>query len=348
MRSLIDLQPQLQQLLCERLDEPVEIQELQQVFGGASRQTWLMALKTGSGARRLVIRRTQPSALIETEQEVESGAMRAFADSPVPVPRVLMTASAGSDAAARLDSPFLLVEALPGAASSPFDQNPYDPHRQPIGEQFWRTLGQIAGNRAAAGAFAEFSPAPEPEACWQVELDKWQKVIRQDSLGPEPVLEAALRWLRAHPPPPASALVPVHGDYRSGNFLHEDGRITAVLDWEMAHLGDPLEDVAWAATPLWSQHAPDRPGALLPREQGFEIWSEHSGFAIDPEALRWWEVFAAVKGMAIWISAGHEFASGSNEQPINLFSSWICSDMHLQTLIWLLAPEGTPGAEKPV
>ena len=347
MQSLPECEPQLLRHLKSVFGVEPSIESMAQVFGGASRETWLIhAVLPDGGDKRLVMRRTQPSSLIETEQEVESGAMKAFAGSGLPVPEVFSVAGAGSPEAEALDAPFMLVGELPGAPSSPFDLDPYGAHKQSIGEDFWQFLGRIAGDRGAAQQFASFSPTPAVGDCWRLELEKWEKMIASDSLGPEPILQAAIRWLRNNPPPPPERLVPVHGDYRSGNFMHEGGRITAVLDWEMAHLGDPHEDIAWAMAPLWCQHNPSLPAALLDRQQSLQHWSAASGLQVDAKALHWWEVFAGVKGMAIWISAGHEFLSGSNEQPVNLLSSWLCSDIQLQTLIHLLAPNGTPGAEQ--
>lgn len=357
MDSLKQLQPTLSAWLTDFFNSPenldlessalfdVRITQLERVFGGASRESWRLHIELANQHRRidkrLFMLRAQPSALIQTDLAVEATAMQAFADTEVPVPEVLTVEMAGSTGAKLLGGAFMLVEELSGEAKSPFDIEPYSPFERQLGKEFWHILGCIAADRGAAEQFARNFSAPDADACWRLELDKWQQVIREDSLGPEPILEAGLRWLRAHPPPPPRALSVVHGDYRSGNFLHEEASVTAVLDWEMAHLGDPIEDVAWAATPLWSQHAPLRPAALIPLEEGLQIWCRASGIALDVHspALKWWSVFAAVKGMAIWISAGHEFDSASNQQPVNLFSSWICSDLHLQTLASLLAPD---------
>ena len=168
---------------------------------------------------------------------------------------------------------------------------------------------------------------------WKRELDKWVDVIRQDSIGEEPILEAAIRSLERTPPSETDNLCMVHGDYRSGNFLYSENKITGILDWEMAHLGDPLEDLGWALSPIWSWQDKDRPAYLLKREDALKIWEETSNISINKDDLNWWELFAAVKGMAIWISAGNEFKSGTNIDPINLFSAWIPGDIHLEIIL---------------
>jgi len=119
--------------------------------------------------------------------------------------------------------------------------------------------------------------------------------------------------MRRNPPPPAQRISIVHGDYRTGNFLHDgQGRIIAILDWEMAHLGDPLEDLGWALDPLWAHHNPERPAGTVARDNAIAIWEEASGLKADPKALAWWSIFASLKGLAIWISSAKEFQSGAN------------------------------------
>ena len=84
---------------------------------------------------------------------------------------------------------------------------------------------------------------PEPGQCWHRELDYWESYLGKMELEPQPLARAAISWLRRNPPLPAQQISVVHGDYRAGNFLFDiTGKIHAILDWEMMHLGDPLED----------------------------------------------------------------------------------------------------------
>jgi aminoglycoside phosphotransferase (APT) family kinase protein len=125
----------------------------------------------------------------------------------------------------------------------------------------------------------------------------------------------------------------VHGDYRSGNFLFDsDGKIRAILDWEMAHLGDPLEDLGWALDPLWAHGDWSRPAGLIARADAIATWEAASGLKADPGALAWWETFASLKGLAIWISAACEYAEGRNTDAVNAFSGWYCLAFHNKVL----------------
>ncbi len=107
------------------------------------------------------------------------------------------------------------------------------------------------------------------------ELARWEKVIDEDEREPQPIARAAIRWLKRNPPPPAQKISVVHGDYRTGNFLYDaNGDIRAILDWEMAHLGDPLEDLGWALDPLWAHGDPSRPAGTIARAEAIAIWEK--------------------------------------------------------------------------
>jgi len=154
-------------------------------------------------------------------------------------------------------------------------------------------------------------------------LDYWEGVIDEDELSPQPIIRAAIRWLRANPPPPAQKISVVHGDYRTGNFLYDtNGDIHGILDWEMSHLGDPLEDLGWTLNRIWCWAQDDLRGALLPREEAIAIWEKASGLKADPAALHWWELFNCVKGQGIWVSSAKAWSDGQNKDPILIVSSW--------------------------
>ncbi len=132
-----------------------------------------------------------------------------------------------------------------------------------------------------------------------------------------------------------------HGDYRSGNFLHDgQGAMVAVLDWEMAHLGDPLEDLGWALDPLWRHNETHRVAGMLPRDEAIAVWERASGLKVDPVAFAWWELFASVKGQAIWTSAAKEYRDGGYMEPILGFSGWYTARRHDEILAAKLAETG--------
>lgn len=316
----------------------VRVSGLSRIHGGASRETFRLNAQWREDGREmsrpLILRRDPVASLIETERDLEFNAYRAFHPTGLPVPEPLFLETELT----WLDRPFFVMEQIEGCqAASPFNPDPYTGKGAKIGEQFWTHLGRIAAADPAAIGFSQNLAPVAASDCWKVALDQWEKVIAEDALTPQPIARAAIRWLKRNPPPPAQRVTVVHGDYRTGNFLFDgEGDIRAILDWEMCHLGDPLEDIAWAADPLWSNGNYDLPGSLIPRAQAYALWEKASGMRIDPVALRWWEVFAAVKGLAIWISAGKEYQTGANRDPVLAFSSWYCTDFHDRLLSQML------------
>lgn len=114
---------------------------------------------------------------------------------------------------------------------------------------------------------------------------------RLDLMGePRPVLELGYRWLIDHRPDPGPLAV-VHGDFRLGNLLVDRTGLTAVLDWEMVHLGDPHEDVAWATIRAWRFDRHRQPGVFPDPEHWAQAYSAAAGRdGFDADTLRWWQI----------------------------------------------------------
>ncbi|HWA88446.1 MAG TPA: phosphotransferase family protein [Rhizomicrobium sp.] len=325
----------LARYLAGRLGAPdLSVHDLARIPGGASRETYrFRARYSKDGAtveRKLILRRDPPASLIETERSTEYRAYEAFHRLGLPVPEPIAL-ELGNDA---LERPFFVMAEIENAqVGSILAPDPYGAHRDRIGTQFFTILGRIAGADPGALGLADFDGAGALDTRWQHEVARWEKVIDDDESEPQPIARGALSWLKRNPPPPAQKLSVVHGDYRSGNFLYDGaGDIKAILDWEMAHLGDPLEDLAWALDPLWAHHDPSHPAGTLARDDAIRTWEQASGLTADPQALAWWEIFAGVKGCAIWISAAHEYATRRNDDPVNAFSGWYCLAYHNQVL----------------
>ena len=314
------------------IGKEINLLSFERVFGGASRETYRIHLKDQSNLEeKLILRRTQESSLIETSQSTEYLAYSAYQETSVPVPLMIDI----NEDEKILGAPFMLMQQLEGVAASPFTPGVYAPNEQKLGEQFWSILGEIAKKDTRDSFINQFENT-DTNLCYKRELDKWVGVVREDSISIEPILEAGIRKLYENKPKESKKKSLVHGDYRNGNFLFMEDKITGILDWEMAHIGDPLEDLAWALSPIWSWQDQKKPAYLIDRQEALSIWESSSGITIDYKDLRWWELFACVKGMAIWISAGNEFKTGKNIDPINLFSPWIPGDIHLEIILNIL------------
>lgn len=326
--------------LCSYLQaqwgEPVALAGIDQIPGGASRETYRVRLDLRGLGRVVILRRDPKTSLIDTERAHEYRTYEAAFRAGLPVPEPLFLEEDPN----WLERPFSVMAEIADCSSRVADLAGDDQAevRARVGAEKWALLGRLAAMDPHALGVTSFMPVPEHPAAR--ELEYWAGVIDADALHPQPVAAAAIRWLRAHLPPPSDSLALVHGDYRSGNFLFApDGSIKGVLDWEMAHVGDPLEDLAWSLDPLWPW--PDRhsAGGLLPREEAIALWEQASGMQVDREAFRWWQVFASLKGLAIWISSTEDFAHGESKEPILAVAGWVMTDRQNRILVDRLHPD---------
>jgi aminoglycoside phosphotransferase (APT) family kinase protein len=324
-----ELEPRIAAYAAHRMPHARDVRAsgVERIHGGASRETFRFRLHWREGEReverRLILRRDPPGSLIETDRAAEFAAYQAFRDSVVPVPEALWLESDSR----WLDHPFFVMEEIVGCEASPqaIVAPPYAQHHEKLARQKWTILGQIAAADPEKLGLTSALPEVTPADAWRRELDHWKRVIDEDELEPQPIIRAAIRRLRRAPPPPPRRLHVVHGDYRTGNFLYDgEGNIRGILDWEMAHLGDPLEDLAWSINRIWCWARDERVGGLTSKAEAIRIWEAASGLRVDPAALHWWELFSSVKGLAIWISGGREYQSGANKDPVLAFSSiWL-------------------------
>jgi aminoglycoside phosphotransferase (APT) family kinase protein len=128
---------------------------------------------------------------------------------------------------------------------------------------------------------------------------------------PRPVVEWAFRWLREHLPPPPPRQTVVHGDMRTGNIIVGPEGLNAVLDWEVVHLGDPMEDLGWICVTSWRFGEVDKPaGGFGSREEMFAGYESAGGATVDAARVRWWEVMGTLRWGMSCAMFGREFQDG--------------------------------------
>lgn len=285
--------------LGRRLAEVVgadRVRGLRRLSGGASGETWSFeAVMPGGQVRRLVLRRPRPGGVVP-----EAAVLRAAAAAGVPVPAVV----AAGDDEGPLGAGFLVVEQVDGETIA---------RRILRDEAFAEARRRLVGQCAAAlGAIHRMAPVPglpEPDVLAQLDA----AVAGFAAAGwPSAAFELALRWLVATRPAPAGRVV-VHGDFRLGNFIVGPEGLRAVLDWELAHVGDPVEDLGWLCVRAWRFGNDDRRVAGLgDADELLSAYREASGRTVDPAALRWWEVFGTLKwGVACMVQAQAHLSGAS-------------------------------------
>jgi aminoglycoside phosphotransferase (APT) family kinase protein len=310
----MDLQADLATYLRGRLPDATDLRvtEVFRIPGGASRETWSVDTSWIDSAGE--------GSLLDSDRRLEFDFYRSFYGTNVPVPRPLWLEADGKD----LERPFFVMERIDGCESQfqKFVDPSFAPYRSGLAQRMYEILADIATTPIADLPATEVTDIPEPSACWQRELDHWEGVIDAHELEPQPIVRAGLRWLRNHPPPPAQRVGVVHGDFRSGNFLYQEDRIFGILDWEMAHFGDPLEDLAWSFMKAWQWGKDGKVGALIERDEAIRIWEAASGLRAEPETLHWWDVFSCVKAQGIWLTGAHEYAHGRATDLLMAFTSY--------------------------
>ena len=256
--------------LAPALGAPVEIADLRRLTGGASRETWAFS----ADGTELILRRDppgRPSAPGVMRREAD--AMRACDRAGLRVPEVLVY-----DDGELLGTTGLVMRRVPG------ETIPRRILRDDAFADARRVLVQdlgafLAGLHAIDPAELPGAEAPDP-------LDSvWDKYLRIDDRSP--VFERAHAWLIEHRPPHSSDAL-IHGDLRVGNVIVGPAGLEAVIDWELVHLGDPLEDLAWLCLKAWRFGEPLEVGGLATIDDLVGAYEAAGGRPVDREALHWW------------------------------------------------------------
>lgn len=272
--------------------------------------TLTMAPQPGAAevSRELILRLGHEQGLLSPySAEPEYLVLSSLAESGVPVPQVLWYA----DDCSFLGAPFLVVEKAEGTVKLPFGRDAaHDAvSGRMIGEEFVEALATLHNFAWQHTAARNLRPLTTDEGAASVQIDRWDRMIQESGARPLPLLHRSIRWLKDHPPV-APRLCIVHGDYRAGNFLQDANRITAVLDWELVHLGDPHEDIAWACMKFLSGGS-DLVCGLMPRAAFLTQYEKATGTAISPHSLKFYEVLSLVKICAMNLRAASRIENGT-------------------------------------
>ncbi|MFN8161426.1 MAG: phosphotransferase family protein [Solirubrobacterales bacterium] len=272
--------------------------EIGEIPGGASRQTWLVK----AGGERFVLRRDPPGAESLVSQEGEFRLIALARDAGVPVPEPLLAEPAGG----RFGTAGMLVSFVEGESVGPrvLRSEALAGARQGLAAE----LGAAAAAIHSIDVGESGLPLPEGEPVL-AQIEHWETELER--IGePLPVIEAGLRWLRLNRPEPVPATV-VHGDFRLGNLIVGEAGLAAVIDWELAHTGDPAEDLGWVCIRSWRFAADEHPVAGVgSREQMLDAYEAAGGTRPEPQRLRYWEVFGNLKWAAICGRQAHDHLSG--------------------------------------
>ena len=301
----------LRQFIAAQTGAPApQIASLERASLGRSRENWLFDARwdDGDGAPEpLIVRRDPEGGLVDTDRALEFDLLRALEDSDLPTPTVRWLDPEGE----WLGRPSMIMQCRPGE-SDYYILNGERPEseRLELARRFCDLLAAVHQVPWQELGLGTILADPGPDAA-KVELARFVTVLRQDELRTYDEIEAGVAWLEGHAPASPRTVL-VHADFKPGNLLLVGDEVTALLDWELAHLGDPLEDLGWVTQPLRT-----REHLIAGAWESTDLlarYEERTGFAVDPEALRWWRLFATFRTAVMQVSGLRAYVDGRGDK----------------------------------
>ncbi len=291
-------------VVARQVGTPGSISELKRLTGGATKETWLFSACIGDESVPLVLQLSTPRAPVSPNDALaalprvvgadDAAMMIAAAAAGVPAPpiRAVLVPEDGLGAGCIMD--FVSGETI---ARRILREPPFAPLRARFAEECAAILARIHRLDAAALPFLQPCGAAE-------QIGLYRRVY--DALGhPQPVIELGLRWAKQRQPRRRRTAV-VHGDFRLGNLICGSDRIAAVIDWELAVIGDPVQDLGWLCVKTWRFGGPQPVGGMGERAALLAAYERAGGVAVDPDELRFWEAFGSIKWAIMCLMKGLE------------------------------------------
>jgi aminoglycoside phosphotransferase (APT) family kinase protein len=279
---------------------------------GFARENWLFDASwsdtEGRHSAELILRRDPQASLLVTSREREFAVLRYLESASFePVPRVRWLDATGEF----FGRPAIIMDRITRGVCDWFVLN--NPARALddrllLAHHYIDVLAAVQ-SVPWRGTRLEAALAPVGPSAADTERAYWADVLHAYQLEPYPELELIYHWLKHNAPPPGD-LVLTHGDVKPGNMLIDGTTIVALLDWETAHIGDPLEDLGWITNPF--RRAEQQIEGVWERPEITAYFTEATGRSVDDDALVYWNVFAIFKLAVITITGLHAFASGMN------------------------------------
>ncbi len=281
----------LSEVLARTVTNFVGLTSCERLSGGASQETYRIVIQTKSGARKLAMRRAPGGLVAEGSAEkpglaLEAKLMQLARAAGVPEPEVVHVLEPGDGIGEGFIMEWLEGETL-GARINRAPE--FEAVRGKLAYQCGQLLARIHGIDLAATGLDKRLGRLEPEAFVR---QKWEQYQLFET--PQPMIDYTARWLLDHLPTATTELTLVHNDFRNGNLMvSPDTGVTAVLDWEVAHIGDPMRDLGWICTNSW-RFGSDKPvGGFGDYDDLFAGYESVSGKPVDRDRVKFWEVFGS-------------------------------------------------------
>jgi aminoglycoside phosphotransferase (APT) family kinase protein len=331
---MVDVPSSFSSLLASALSRrfgATTVSKLTRLTGGASQETF--AVDAAGGLSGAFIWRRSPAQSPEDEwsrlaPRAEAAVIEAARGAGAPTPVVICV----FDADEGLGDGFLMTRVRGEALGPRILRDPkFDVVRPRLAAECGRILAKLH-----AVPIVSLPPLPAPKI--EAEIARWRSLLERLD-DHRPVFALAMRWLLDHRPAPRP-LTFVHGDFRLGNLLVSEARIEAVLDFELAHLGEPVEDLGWMCVPSWRFGNIDNPvGGFGAREDFLKAYLEAGGDVSAPSRLRYFEIFGALKWGVICAAAKEALRTGADRSIERAMIARRASEAEIDLLTYLDRPE---------
>ncbi len=285
------VQHKLEAAVRRHLGAPGEVRSLVRLTGGATKATWAFDAVVGTATLPLILQQTPPQRLGSTPGRGTVGLhgaheavlLQAALLAGVPAPRVRIVLDPADDLGEGTVTERVAGETLGRKINT---EARFASARPQLAAQCGSILAAIHRIDPTGLDFLTEQPAQTQLAMYRTLADACEH--------PLPAVELGLRWVAEHLPKAARTSV-VHGDFRNGNLIIGDDGVRCVLDWELAHTGDPMLDLGWLCVPTWRFGGPLPVGGFGHRDDLFRAYERAGGGSVDPAHVRFWEAFGCIK-----------------------------------------------------
>jgi len=303
MTNQNDLLTKLRIVVADTFSDSPEVVEFQRLSGGASQETWSFDAVGNGTVTPLILRRAagrRQGSSSGFGLDTEAALVQVAEKHSVPVPHVFRVLQTGDDMGMgfimnRIEGETIARKILRDAE--------FDAVRPKLARQCGEIAAKVHAIPVEALPALPYLGAAEQLAQYRDMYDNYDY--------PHPVFEYAFRWLSERVPKDTDPRC-VHGDFRNGNFIFTpDSGVVAALDWELAHTGDPMEDLGWMCVNSWRFGNIDQPvGGFGSYEQLFEGYESVSGTLVDRDRVKYWETFGSLKWGIMCMSMYFTFNTG--------------------------------------
>jgi aminoglycoside phosphotransferase (APT) family kinase protein len=324
MNSPADVAAKLRDAVARLIGPPGDIVEVRRLTAGATKATWAFTAQIGDARQALIL---QVSGSANQEDVAADGAeksprgrlpllagkndaeiMQAAAEAGVPVPRVraILTPECGLGEG-------YITDFVPGEtiARRILREPRFSELRSAFASQCGEVLAHVHAIDAASVPFLESLDGASQIALYREIYDGFDY--------PVPLFEVAFRWAEDNLPAAARTTV-MHGDFRMGNLICGEQRIHAVLDWELACIGDPMQDLGWLCVRTWRFGGPGPVGGIGSRADLIAAYERAAGVAVDPSHVRFWEGWGCIRWAIMCMMKGLAHRTDARQRTVEAFA----------------------------